>query len=86
MQYLREYIYKGRKATVEGEDYHGIMILRFYIKWYVTLELVLRGILTFRVVPYVLPKSHSRRIQRTQTMPRNMAPPVISSHGGKSKP
>ncbi len=33
-----EYIYKGkkfnaRKETVEGEDYYGINIFRFYIKW-----------------------------------------------------
>ena len=33
-----EYIYKGkkfnaRKETVEGEDYNGIKIFRFYIKW-----------------------------------------------------
>ena len=41
-----EYIYKGkkfnaRKETVEGEDYYGIKIFRFYIKWCVdSLSLV----------------------------------------------
>lgn len=38
-----EYIYKGkkfnaRKETVENEDYYGIKIFRFYIKWSVRFE------------------------------------------------
>ena len=48
-----EYIYKGkkfnaRKETVEGEDYYGIKIFRFYIKWCVVLVTVPRGVLTAR--------------------------------------
>src|SRR6266850_4041205 len=63
-----EYIYKGkkfnaRKETVEGEDYHGIKIFRFYIKWYVTIWSDPRGILMPWVVHYVLRKSLSRRTQ-----------------------
>ncbi|KAF8168373.1 CWC16 protein [Crassisporium funariophilum] len=51
-----EYIYKGkkfnaRKETVDGEDYLGIKIFRFYIKWQVIEFTLCSAEITFKTDP-----------------------------------
>ncbi len=57
-----EYIYKGkkfnaRKETVDGEDYLGIKIFRFYIKWSVC-SLNIMPLLTHPTQHTVLRRDH----------------------------
>lgn len=96
-----EYIYKGkkfnaRKETVEGEDYFGIKIFRFYIKWYACarqscqdidrIEYANTSSVRFdHAAHYVPPRSHSRPTRRTRTTPPSTAPRATSSPGATKK-